>query len=344
MRLRAGLRVLHRGGGEAQVGTDPRWAVRLTGLAPGDLDRLTAGGTDLAPDEPHLRGLVGDLTLAGLAVPDRWGNGRAADDPAWGLLRPDDDPVSRARRRSAACVGVVGLGASGVGVAVGLAAAGVGRVLLDDERPVRATDVAGTGYHWSDVGRPRAEAAARAMRDVRPGVAVDGSARPDVLVVVEGAACDPARGERLVSMDVSHLSVVVREADTVVGPLVVPGAGPCLRCLDLHRTDLDPAWPLLLSQLVGSEPAEPGAVATVAAGLAVATVLGVVDGRPPLVGRTWEVGLPDAVPRERTWAAHPRCGCTALPDEQEAAQAPGTPVAPGAPGTPDAVGAAPGER
>ena len=42
MRLRAGLRVLRRSGDEAQVGTDPRWAVRLTGLAPGEVDTLVA--------------------------------------------------------------------------------------------------------------------------------------------------------------------------------------------------------------------------------------------------------------------------------------------------------------
>ena len=314
MRLRAGLRVLRRGDDEVQVGTDPRWAVRLTGLTPGEVGTLVTTG--LASDEPRVRALAKELAAAGLAVPDGHGpDGRAVDDPAWGLLRPDDDPATRSRRRSAACVGVVGLGPTGVGIAAALAAAGVGTVLLDDERTVRPADVGATGYRWSDVGRPREEATVRVMRDVAPGVVVDGPATPDVLVIVDAAAADPARGERLVGLDVTHLSVVVREADTVVGPLVVPGSGPCLRCLDLHRADLDPAWPLLLSQLVGSDAAEPGPFAAVAAGLAAAAALAVVDGLPPVVGRTWEVGLPDALPRERTWLPHPRCGCTGLPDE-----------------------------
>ena len=34
MRLRAGLRVLRRTATEVQVGTDPRWAVRLPDLTP----------------------------------------------------------------------------------------------------------------------------------------------------------------------------------------------------------------------------------------------------------------------------------------------------------------------
>jgi len=310
MRLRTGLRVLRRAADEAQVGTDPRWAVRLTGLTRTEVDALVTAG--LATDGPRLRGLAYELACAGLAVPDDSAD-TAADALAWGLLRPDDDPAARARRRSAACVGVVGLGPTGLGIAAGLAAAGVGTVLLDDERSVRTVDIGATGYRWGDVGRPREEAVARLLRDVSPAVVIDGHATPAVLVVVEGAAADPARGERLVSLDVTHLSVVVREADTVVGPLVVPGAGPCLRCLDLHRADLDAAWPLLLSQLVGAHPAEPGPVAAVASGLAVATVLAAVDGLPPALGRTWEVGLPDAVPRERVWATHPDCGCAGLP-------------------------------
>ena len=131
MRLRAGLRVLRRAADEVQVGTDPRWAVRLTGLAPDEVGHLVTHGLvaqHLAPDEPRLRALADDLALAGLAVRDDDPDGRAADDVAWGLLRPDDDPTARSRRRAAACVGVVGLGATGVGVAVGLAAAGVGTV------------------------------------------------------------------------------------------------------------------------------------------------------------------------------------------------------------------------
>ncbi len=314
MGLRAGLHVLRRGVDEVQVGTDPRWAVRLTGVTVAEVRGLVTGGP--VGDEPRLRTLAEHLALAGLTVPESQGqDGRAADDPVWGLLRPDDEPAARSRRRAAACVGVVGLGPTGMGIATAAAAAGIGTVLLDDERTVRPGDVGATGYRWSDVGRLREEATVRAMRDVAPGVVVDGPATPDVLVVVEAAAADPSRGERLVGMDVTHLSVVVREADTVVGPLVVPGAGPCLRCLDLHRADLDPAWPLLLSQLVGTDAAEPGPIAVVASGLAVAAVLSVVDGLPPVTGRTWEVGLPDAVPRERTWSPHPRCGCAGLPDE-----------------------------
>lgn len=331
MRLRAGLRALLRGPGEVQVGLDPRWAVRITDLDPDEATALVAGagaragagavaGPGAVADTPRLRHVGALLVEAGLAVPDEHTPlGAAADDAAWGLLRPHDEPMGRARRRADACAGVVGLGPTGLGVAAAFAAAGVGTVLLDDERPVRGADVGIGGYRWPDVGRRREDAAARVLRDVSPHVTLAGVREPDVLVVVESWAAEPGRAEVLLGSGVPHLSVVVREADTLVGPLVVPGTGPCLRCLDLHRADLDPAWPLLLSQLTApewadAEPAtEPGPVAAVSAGLAAAAALVVLDGLAPAVGRTWEVGLPDAVPRERSWRVHPDCGCGAPP-------------------------------
>jgi len=306
MRLRSGLRVLRRGADEVQVGTDPRWAVRVTGLAPDEVDVLVTGSLDAFPL------LAGQLSRVGLAVEDTPTGPASADDAAWGLLRPDDTAAARARRRGTARVGIVGLGPTGVGVAVALAAAGVGTLELDDERPVRPTDVG--VFRWQDVGIAREQVAARMVRDAAPRVAVGGRGEPDVVVVVESHGADPARAALLVGHGVAHLSVVVREADTVVGPLVVPGAGPCLRCLDLHRAETDPAWPVLLGQLVGADAAdEPGTVAQVAAGVAAAAVLAVVDGLTPPVGRTWEVGLPDAIPRERTWQPHAACGCATLP-------------------------------
>lgn len=43
-----------------------------------------------------------------------------------------------------------------------------------------------------------------------------------------------------------HLVVRLRADEALVGPLVVPGDGACLRCLDAHRTEDDPRWPQLV--------------------------------------------------------------------------------------------------
>lgn len=339
MRLRAGLRVLRRTATEVQVGTDPRWAVRLPDLTPAETDLLVrvdprtdladlgalAAGRGVTAD--RLREIVATLTHAGLTEdrpPEPVLRGAAAvDADVWSLLRVDADGAGLVRRRADRVVGVLGLGPTGLGIAVALAAAGVGTVLVDDRRPVRSTDVGVCGYRWADVGSAREHVAPRLLRDVAPNVSTTSDRRLDAVVLVEDHAADPLRGPALVAGSSAHLGVVVREADVVVGPFVVPGVGPCLRCLDLHRTDADGAWPDLGTQLRADRvaPGEPGAVAAVCAGLGAAAVLAHLDRTPGLApGVTFEVALPDAVPRRRTWAVHPECGCTALPASPAGAQ------------------------
>src|SRR5690625_7709835 len=41
------------------------------------------------------------------------------------------------------------------------------------------------------------------------------------------------------ALPISHLSVVLTERRSVIGPYVVPGQSCCVRCLDLHRADQD---------------------------------------------------------------------------------------------------------
>jgi len=313
MRLRGGLRVLRRSATEVQVGTDPRWAVRLTDLPAAELDLLP----DLDAVEPSLARLLAQAYLTrddaeGQPVPP---GPAAVDAQVWSLLRPFPDGAALVRARSERVVAVLGLGPTGLGVAMGLATAGVGTILLDDDGLVRPVDVGPTGYRWTDVGAARLGVAARLMRDVAPQVSTDSVRPPDVVVLVEADVADLGRGPALVAAGTPHLSLVVREADIVVGPLVVPGAGPCLRCLDLHRAEADPAWPTLAGQLRGSPPPDESAVtAVVASGLATAAVLAHLDGAGGgPAGTTYEVAAPDAIPRERTWAVHPDCGCTALP-------------------------------
>jgi len=347
MRLRNGLRVVRRGPTEVQLGTDHRWAVRVDGLCADEAAALARLGDGANPgalaaddrlDARRLAALVTQLDEAGLlerrAVRSLAGP-PGVDARVLGLVHPDGDAAATVGARAGRSVGVVGLGATGLAVAVQLALAGVGRITLEDTRTVRSGDVGPHGYGWSDIGHPRLDAAARVLDAASPTTTTSTSSDVDVLVVVSDDVIDPALPARLVNRGVAHLSVVLREADAVVGPFVVPGAGPCLRCLDLHRTDADPAWPVMATTLAAAArrgstpPPEPIAVVSVAAGLAVAAVLAHLDDTPVdaatagppsadvprrahrLRGVTLELGLPDAVPRERRWAAHPACGCTA---------------------------------
>jgi len=210
---------------------------------------------------------------------------------------------------------VTGLGPTGLAVAVALAAAGVGNVGLDDDRQVRAVDVGPGGYRWTDVGARRDQAACRILHDVVPTVTTTTPPDPALVVLVDCDTADPVRAATLVSRDVPHLSVVVGEAGTNVGPLVAGPAGPCLRCLDLHRTDDDPQWTEVVTKVAatsGSGPAEVGVVVGLAGHLAAALVLAYLDGARRPVPTTWEITVPDPLPRARSWTAHPSCACAHL--------------------------------
>lgn len=94
-------------------------------------------------------------------------------------------------------------------------------------------------------------------------------------IIVGAYAIEPARYARWLRRDVPHLPVVFGDAGVTVGPLVEPGAGPCLRCLDLHRTDADPAWPAMAAQLFAlRRPGETELVIGAVASVAVAAVVG----------------------------------------------------------------------
>ncbi|MCL3859852.1 ThiF family adenylyltransferase [Actinotalea sp. K2] len=337
LRLRPGLTVLWRSPTRVQIGTDPRWAVTLTDLSPSAARALRSlpSGADLRalraafrreavpPTESDL--LVTHLRTARLLVPPPStapapSAGLEPDVTAWSMLSEGGDGAAVLRRRRSAVVRVVGLGRTGVGLAGLLAAAGIGTVELDDDRPVTPSDLGVGGYTTRDLHRPRQVAAGRVLQEVAPLVRTrtPRHGRVDLVVLVEAGAADPVRSHPLVADRVAHLSVVLREASTLVGPLVHPGRSACLRCVDLHRADGDTGWPTVGAQLASGtgRSSEESVLASVAAATAGAQALAVVDGREAsALGGSFEITLPEALPRRRPWSPHPRCGCTGLSDE-----------------------------
>lgn len=309
MRLRAGLVVLWRSPGTCQVGTDPRLAVVLAGLSDSEHTAWEAFNRRAHPARtgptaiptPVTRGLVVDTP-----EPD------GAEGAYWDLAAALTGAVPD---RSSAVVILRGADRLGCLIATLLAAAGVGTVLVDDAAPVRDEDTGVGSFRPSDVGMERALAAVTPLRAASPRVTVSAAAplHPDLVIGVEDRVALPPRSAALVRADVPHLSVVRRELDIVVGPLVQPGRTACLRCLDLHRTDADPLWPTLATQLAvaGTPPASTTSL-HVAAGLAAQQVLAFLDGRGSGQARTLEVDPLEIVPRVRAWEPHPRCGCLGI--------------------------------
>ncbi len=359
VQIRPGLVRLWRGPRTLQIGLDPRRGTVLEGV--GDSERAVlealAEGLDPrrlpgGPAGDGSRHLVELLAEAGVLLTDRAGRGVLSrlgpdaarlvqDAAAWSLVRPQaGDGWELLAARGTRRVEVRGRGRTAFALAGTLVAAGVGTVTLGaGGGPVRTDEVGPLGPWPQDVGSPLEAAAERTCGLLGRTPPRWSPATPDLVVLVDPDAADAARAEPLVRDDVPHLSVVPQEAGIVVGPLVVPGRGPCLRCLDLHRADRDPHWPRMLAQLLQppgarrDEPAEAGrgrgstarpaaatqvrhgtqetASSVLAAGLAALQVLGHLDGgTPAALGATLEIELPDGLPSRRPWPAHPACGCS----------------------------------
>ncbi len=359
-RLRPGLPRAWRDPTTLQVGLAPGPGVVLAGVRPGDEALL--GALDGAHDLDQLRQLaarhhVGHRRLAELIdvlarsrlilddvtapVADRADLSRlgavararlAPDADAWSLVH-DTDGLRLIAARGRRHVVVEGGGRLAAALATTLLAAGVGAVTLRAPGRVRAGDVLPAGAGPVEVGRSWSEVALRARARLAcaplsastpPAPVVGPGGATDLAVLVGVDVLDSRVGDDLVRRDVPHLAVVVAADRIVVGPLVRPGRSACLRCLDLHRRDRDPAWPHLVAQLLGrrGHPAPVGesALCTAAAGIAALQVLAELDAAhtarplvPDAVGRTLEVSLPDAAVRRRPWRPHPGCGCSRLP-------------------------------
>ena len=300
-------------------------------------------------------GAVQDFPAAELrALPDGPRARLARELATVSLAHGHTDGGARAlARRQAATVLVYGVGPVGAEIASLLTASGVGRVVCTGpvgQPPARPTVPSrpraqrrgappapgrtDAGPHRAGTGRRRADAAAPGSHRPPPrsagrtgqgpaGQRAGGSPRsrranprprPDLAVLTDGYPAElPAE---LVASGVLHLAASAREAIGVVGPLVVPGQSACLGCVELARSDRDPAWPFILAQAAG-QAAQPVAcaatLATAVAAQAVSQVLSCLDLAQPaaaVTNATLELVAPGWQWRRRSWPRHGQCRCS----------------------------------
>lgn len=325
-RVLSGLPLLRRRDDVVQIGTDPRHALLVEDV-PAPMASVLLGLTgrhtlrelreQLAPHGEQAAELVGvlhGLARAGLveeSVPVPHPR-LAAEVTCWALRTRRPAPHLPADRAARSVV-VHGEGRLAVTVASLLAAAGVGHVRVTARGRVGPEDT-GSGYLEADVGRPRAAAASDAVRRACPEV------RPvprgaDLVVLADALVPAPELLHELVRTRTAHLAVRVREGLGVVGPLVVPGRSSCLRCADLHESELDRGWPMIAAQLVDRPQHADLATVTATAGVAVGQALLALDRdrdvrtRPPTWDATLEVDAFAGVVEHRIAPVHPRCEC-----------------------------------
>ena len=334
-RLKPALRRLWRDSSTVQLGLTAAHAVVLSGLSANDrrllelldgsrdVDTLLATLADTDVERDGARRLLTTLERAGVLddasvpSPPLGEDDRQRLEPdlmSLSLRHPGAGEAARVLdRRRSAVVAVHGAGRVGAEVTMLLAAAGVGTLACLDATPLRHADLSPGGLPRIATGTRGDVTALRAGRFT--ATARTTTARPERVAL---ALLTPASSEALPEIvtsvrDEPHLLACVRETTGVIGPLVLPGRSPCLRCLALARGERDPQWPLLSAQLIGDPVTEACdvALASLVASVAALQALAFLDGdaAPAAVGGVLEYDALRGTLRRRSIAVHPACGC-----------------------------------
>ncbi len=140
------------------------------------------------------------------------------------------------------------------------------------------------------------------------------SRSPDFAVIVADYVVSPELHGFWLRRDVPHLSAVFSDTGATVSPVVEPGSGPCLVCLDLHHRDADPHWSSIATQLLTRRaPAAPPVLVSELVGRVGRMVLQRLDGHPSALESVHLDGATGEA-TSLTCAAHPSCACRSVPD------------------------------
>ncbi|TFC93734.1 hypothetical protein [Cryobacterium sp. TMT3-29-2] len=149
-------------------------------------------------------------------------------------------------------------------------------------------------------------------------------------VVVGHYALEPERHGRWLRRDIPHLPVVFSDSEVRIGPLVEPGVGPCLYCLELAHLESDPSWAAVACQLLSRRaPTEtPRAGIDVAALVAGISHDRLVLGRSTLTETALVLDTASGALKRRGYRPHERCGCRIVPGNVTALREAGRPSDP----------------
>ena len=254
----------------------------------------------LTPAQEHLlvalRSGSNASALHGLAK--TLGVSRAECDEFVELMRPAFALVGGTRLR----VGVDGSGQTAVAIAR----------LLSSFCEVRSVNASSVSHERLAVDRRLSRAARERAAKAE---ALEPAWRPNVVVLVDTYAVTNARCGVWLRREIPHLSVVIGDTVSRVGPLVRPGAGPCLSCVEMNLMDADPSRPAILAQLLGKPSGGESALVSAELASVVARVVraGESDENSLAVGEALELDAATGLWTGVSISTCSRCSCRALP-------------------------------
>ena len=215
------------------------------------------------------------------------------------------------------------LSAPGLALTLGLASAGVGRVVTHDQSLVGDKDLGPSAYPTQLLGKTKVEAVRALLASspnqmgVVPGHKLTSRNLEaiDCAAIIAHEAIEPRRYVQWLNRDVPHLALSFEVDHASVSPLIVPGRGPCLFCLEQARANQDPSWPVLASQLVTTKDRlDDSSSRLFCAGVAIQKILAQLDfvgdfrqTDKELVG--YRLNLSSGTISEFRWPEHEACSC-----------------------------------
>lgn len=185
-------------------------------------------------------------------------------------------------------VTLVGLGGLGSPISIYLVAAGVGHLTIIDSEKVELSNLNRQVLHWDkDIGRPKAESAIEKLRELNPSVEIDsrlkevtseniGELLEGIDIVVDGLDNFPTRYLVNEACVEKRIPFVHGAVEGLIGQLstILPGEGPCLKCIFPTPPPEKPTFPVL-----GATPAVMGCLEAIEV---IKLITGVGE---PLVGK-----------------------------------------------------------
>lgn len=241
-------------------------------------------------------------------------------------------PIVQLAARGTRSVYVDSLGKTGLALTRILAAAGIGRVVSHDSRPILPADIGADGFEQSQQGQSRFTAVSNILSRNHLQTRVSNANRMsegtlnrlDCAVLISQSVTAPMRYAIWARKRIPHLNITFGERYIDVSPVIFAGRNPCLGCLDLHRQSLDSAWPAIASQVMATNLRfDDTSSRSFAAGLAAKAVLIQLDsnalqgpdpGEPetltPAASRGFRLDLIEHRVYEFTWPASAQCSCS----------------------------------
>ncbi|MCI7551834.1 MAG: hypothetical protein PUK40_05030 [Actinomycetaceae bacterium] len=316
MKIAGGLGFYWNTPTSAQIGLDPRIALRLHNVTLNELrliDTLTSSQTPAEFRRLAKRHRVtaarAQEILASLSE-----QGIIADEEPY---FPDSQLRQRiqgadSRGRNAVSIEFSRFDALGAGIAIHLAMAGISSIATPDATRVGEYDYPLISRRYAGIARHKALHSM--MATLNPGVRVTPPTNPHFAIVTGFHAADPFATSRYLARGIPVLQACIEEVDICVGPVLEPQSSPCPGCIHLHRIDSTPKWENLAPQALAGKPlfAEISSL-NMAVSLAAREVLNYLDyGSTSLTSYQWIVPPSPRAAKRVSVIPHPRCNCTEL--------------------------------